>query len=83
MIQEIAQTDKPYDAGFLLEIIDNSKYLKIMKEQFREDLSKIINEELSKSDSPYSDPFFAKVIEPELVEELFCNLERLVNSDAI
>ena len=78
IIREIAESDKPYDTGFLLEIIDNSKYLKTMREQFKEDLYTIIKEELSKSKSPYSDPFFTKVIKPELVEELFCNLERLV-----
>jgi predicted transcriptional regulator len=78
MIREIAESDKPYDTGFLLEIIDNSKYLQEMKKQFNEDLNKIVNEELSKSDSPYSDPFFEKIIKHELVEELFCNLERLV-----
>jgi predicted transcriptional regulator len=76
LIREIAESDRPYDTGFLLEIIDNSKYLKTMREQFKEDLNKIINEELRKSDSPYSDPLFTKVIEPELMEELFCNLER-------
>lgn len=78
MIREIAESDRPYDTGFLLEIIDNSKYLKIMREQFKEDLHIIIKEELSKCKSPYSDPFFTNVIKPELVEELFCNLERLV-----
>jgi predicted transcriptional regulator len=77
LIREIAESDRPYDTGFLLEIIDNSKYLKIMKEQFKEDLNKIINKELKNSDSPYSDPLFINVIEPELVEELFCNLERV------
>lgn len=77
IIREIVESDRPYDAGFLLEIIDNSKYLQIMKNQFKEDLYAIIKEELSKSKSPYSDPFFTKVIKPELVEELFCNLERL------
>jgi len=76
MIKEVAKTSRPYDTGFLLEIIDNSKYLKIMKEQFKEDINTIINEELSKSNSPFSDPFFLDVIAPELVEELFCNLER-------
>jgi predicted transcriptional regulator len=81
LIREIAASSKPYDTGFLLETIDNSKYLKNMKEQFKDDLNKIINEELSKSDSPYSDPFFAKVIEPELVEELFCNLDQLLQSE--
>jgi hypothetical protein len=81
LIREIAMSDKPYDTGFLLEIIDNSKYLKMMEAQFQEDLNKIVNEELSKSYSPYSDPFFEKVIKPELVEELFCNLERLVTSE--
>ena len=78
IIREIAESDKPYDTGFLLEIIDNSKYLKTMREQFKEDLYAVIKEELSKSKSLYSDPFFTKVIKPELVEELFCNLERLV-----
>jgi predicted transcriptional regulator len=81
LIREIAETRRPYDTGFLLEIIDNSKYLRSMKWQFKEDLNVIINEELSKSDSPYSDPFFTKVIEPELEEKLFCNLERLFESE--
>ena len=30
LIREIAATSRPYDTGFLLEIIDNSKYLKTM-----------------------------------------------------
>jgi DNA-binding MarR family transcriptional regulator len=78
IIREIAESDKPYDTGFLLEIIDNSKYLDIMKEKFKEDLYTIVKEELIKSNSPYSDPFFTDIIKPELVEELFCNLEQLV-----
>jgi hypothetical protein len=81
LIKEIAETKKPYNSGFLLEIIDGSKYLRMMKEHFKEDLVKIINGELRKTDSPYSDPFFANVVEPELVEELFCNLERFSNSE--
>ena len=79
IISEIAGTRRPYDTGFLLEIIDNSKYLRKMKEHFGEEMNTIIDEELSKRVSPYSDPFFTKLIEPELVEELFCNLERNVS----
>jgi DNA-binding MarR family transcriptional regulator len=75
LIREIAETSRPYDTGYLLEIIDNSKYLKIMKEQFKEEINTIINNELSDEDSPYSDPFFVKRIKPELEEELFCSLE--------
>jgi hypothetical protein len=78
LMREITKTHRPYDTGFLLEIIDNSKYLMEMKKQFGEEMNAIIHEELSKRESPYSDPFFTKIIEPELVEELFCNLERLV-----
>jgi hypothetical protein len=44
-------------------------------------INTIINEELS-TKTPYSDEFFTKVIEPELVEELFCNLEQLVSQKA-
>lgn len=75
LIREISETSRPYDTGFLLEIIDNSKYLKSMKEQFKEEINTIINNELNDEDSPYSDPFFVKIIKPELEEELFCNLE--------
>lgn len=76
LIREISATSRPYDTGFLLEIIDNSKYLKTMKEQFKEEINTIINDELSKGDSPFSDPFFVEIIKPELEEELFCDLER-------
>ena len=76
LIREIAATSRPYDTGFLLEIIDNRKYLKTMKEQFKEEINTIINDELSKGDSPFSDPFFVTIIKPELEEELFCDLER-------
>jgi hypothetical protein len=75
LIREISETSRPYDSGYLLEIIDNSKYLKSMKEIFKEEINTIINNELSNKGSPYSDPFFVKIIKPELVEELFCNLE--------
>jgi predicted transcriptional regulator len=81
MIKEVAEADRPYDTGFILEIIDNSKYLKIMKDQYKEDINIIVNEILTKSDSPYSDPFFTSVIGPELIEELFCNLERASESE--
>ena len=81
LIREIAETDRPYDTGYLLEIIDDSKYLKTMKEQFKENLNAIIKEELSKSDSPYSDPFFTNIIGPELTQELFCSLERAYVSE--
>ena len=82
MIHQIAESSKPYDTGFLLEIIDNSKYLRIMNEKYKNDLRGIINEESSKINSSYSDPFFATVIQPELMEELFCNLEQLVHSES-
>lgn len=82
LIREIAATRRPYDTGFLLEIIDNSKYLKVMKEQFTEEIKTIINDELSKND-PFSDPFFDKLIKPELQEELFCNLERKMEIDTV
>jgi hypothetical protein len=81
LIREIAETRRPYDTGYLLEIIDNSKYLKVLMEKSGKEINTIIKEELS-TKTPYSDEFFTKVIEPELVEELFCNLERLVSSKA-
>jgi predicted transcriptional regulator len=81
LIREVSEANRPYDFGFLMEIIDNSKYLKLMKEQYKEKISAIVNEELSKCNSPYSDPFFNKVIKPELVEELFCNLEQLLKPE--
>jgi hypothetical protein len=28
LIKEVSETDRPYDTGFILEIIDNSKYFK-------------------------------------------------------
>jgi hypothetical protein len=82
LICEIATTSRPYDPGFLLEIIDNSKYIKIMEEKFKEDINSIIGDELRKSDSPYSDPFFVNIIKPELEDELFGkNLEILPVSE--
>jgi predicted transcriptional regulator len=83
LITELAETDRPYDTGFILEIIDNSKYLKIMKEQHKETINRIINDELSKSNSPFSDPFFVNIIMPELEDELFCNLERKFERDPV
>jgi hypothetical protein len=47
-----------------------------MIEHFKEVMNTIINDELSKGVSPFSDPFFVTIIKPELEEELFCDLER-------
>ena len=71
LIREIAASRRPYDTGFLLEIIDNSKYLKSMKEKYNEELRDIINDELKKSNTPLADVFFVDKIMPELEEELF------------
>jgi predicted transcriptional regulator len=76
LIKEVAETDRPYDTGFILEIIDDSKYLKFMKEIYKENIISVLNDELSKSDTPYSDPFFINIIEPQLEEELFCNFDQ-------
>lgn len=77
LIREIATSRRPYDTGFLLKIIDNSKYLKSMKEKYNEELKDIINDELKKSNTPLADVFFVDKIMPELEEELFyaANLE--------
>lgn len=50
-----------------------------MREKFGEDVSKSINEELSKSYPPHKDPFVKKVLHPPL-EELFCKEEELSKS---
>jgi len=66
MIREIVKTNKGYDAGFLLGIIRESKYIEFMEEKFKDDLKKIIMEELRNSYPPLKDPFFVKVIEPSI-----------------
>jgi hypothetical protein len=71
MIREIVKTTKSYDAGFILGIIRESKYIASMQEKFKEDLKKNIMDELRNSYPPLTDPFFVKVIEPSIdVENL-------------
>ena len=73
MIREIVKTNKGYDAGFVLGIIRQSKYLEFMQEQFKEDLKKNIMDELRNSYPPLTDPFFVKVIGPSLdMEKIAC-----------
>lgn len=76
LIREIAASSKPYDTGFLLEIIDNSKYFKRIKEQYKDEVKTIINDELRVGGSPLADPFYVNRIMPELEEELLCASER-------
>ena len=76
LINEISDACRLYDAGFVLEVIKKSKYIKFMKEVFKEDIDRNMDNELRRRYSPFLDPFFVNVIEPELEEELFCNLER-------
>jgi len=71
IIGEIAKSDKVFDTGFILEIIENSKYIDSMRNIFGERLNECVEEELRKNYPPYSDPFFVKRIEPSLVEEAY------------
>lgn len=71
LIREIIKAGRPYDTGFLVAIINKSKYMKNMRKEFNdEDIYGIINEELQNSESPLSDPFFVKIIAPELEEPI-------------
>ncbi|HQF17464.1 MAG TPA: hypothetical protein PLI05_10405 [Methanotrichaceae archaeon] len=64
IIKELVNTDKIYDAGFILGILRESKYIETMQEQYKEELKKTVIDELRNSYAPLRDPFFAKVIEP-------------------
>ncbi|MFZ3147774.1 MAG: hypothetical protein WA137_01890 [Methanothrix sp.] len=68
IMREIATSKKVFDTGFILEIIENSKYIEAMRKIFGEELNECVEEELRKNYPPYSDPFFVRRIEPSLVE---------------
>jgi hypothetical protein len=68
MIRELILSDRILDAGFSLEIVKNSMYMKLMKEKFGEDLTKNIAYEVRKYYPPYADPSF-NVIRQRLHED--------------
>jgi predicted transcriptional regulator len=57
-LNEIVQSDKILDTGFVLAVIKRTKYLKSLKKKFGEDVTKTISDELRKSYPPYADPRF-------------------------
>jgi len=63
MIREIARGTKVWDTGFVLQITIKSKYIKSMREKFREDLTKTIADELRESYPPYVDPRFKSLLQ--------------------
>jgi hypothetical protein len=71
IITEIAKSNRLFDTGFILEIIENSKYIRTMKETFGEEINKNLKLVIRENYIPYSDPFFVNIIEPELNEELW------------
>lgn len=83
LIREVAKSSHPYDTGFVLAIIEKSKYIKIMKEKFKDDIKTIIKDELYNSDSPYSDPLFVNIIEPELEDELIARSVKVLSASEI
>jgi hypothetical protein len=60
-LNEIVQSDKVLDTGFVLAVIKRTKYLKSLKKKFGEDVTKTISDELRKSYPPYADPRFVVI----------------------
>jgi len=80
MIREIAKSNKVFDTGFILEIIENSIYIDSMKKIFGEELKQSVISEIRENYPPYSDPFFVEKIKPSLVEETyFCRKNETAN----
>lgn len=58
MIRELIQSHRTLDAGFALEIVKRSKYIKLMRIKYGKDLTKGIADEVRKNYPPYIDPSF-------------------------
>jgi predicted transcriptional regulator len=71
LIREIAKSNKVFDTGFILEIIENSKYIDSMKKIFGEELKQSVISEIRENYPTYADPFIVEKIEPSLVEETY------------
>lgn len=72
IINEATKSKKIFDARFILGILKQSKYLKVMREKFKEDVDRAIVEELQKSYPPYADSFILDVLKPPLKDVCFC-----------
>lgn len=71
IINEIAESKKIFDTGFILGILKQSKYLEVMREKFEEDVNRAIAEELKRSYPPYADSFILNVLKPPLKDIFF------------
>lgn len=69
MIAQLAKTNRLFDSYFILELVENSKYIKSMKEEFGDEVRESVVSELRENYSPYKDPFYKTIVQPQLVEQ--------------
>lgn len=81
MISEIAQTDRLFETYFILEIIENSKYIEGMKKLFGDEVKACVVSSLQENYPPYSDALYTKIVEPQLVEEAWSC--RSINAESV
>lgn len=77
LIKEIASLKRVFEAFFVLEIIENSKYIKSMVQIFGEEVNKTVNLVLNEYYPAYSDMFFNKIVRPNLVWDLWDCAEKI------
>jgi len=77
LIEEIAKLKRVFEAFFVLEIIENSKYIQSMVETFGEDVNKAVNLVLNEYYPAYSDMFFNNIVRPNLVWDLWDCAEKI------
>ena len=68
IIRELAKASRLFETFFILESFENSEYIKTMKVLYGEEVNEIVESEIHATYPPYSDPFFANIIAPQLVE---------------
>ena len=71
MIEEIAKLKRVFEAFFILEIIENSRYIESMVKRFGEDVNKAVNLVLNEYYPGYSDEFFDNNVRKHLLRDLW------------
>ena len=71
MIEEIAKLKRVFEAFFILEIIENSRYIESMVKLFGEDVNKAVNLVLNEYYPAYSDEFFNNNVRKHLLRDLW------------
>jgi predicted transcriptional regulator len=77
LIEEVAKLKRVFEAFFVLEIIENSRYIESMVKRFGEDVNKAVNLVLNEYYPAYSDLFFNNIIRPNLVWDLWDCAEKI------